>query len=65
MVTNFVREHCVYLCVCNNQPYIITITGDNIRELATECGIELDEEKTAVIDHLNYDTADLGKVRSD
>lgn len=35
--------------------------GDNIRELATECGIELDEEKTAVIDHLNYDTADLGK----
>lgn len=35
--------------------------GDNIRELATECGVELDEEKTAVIDHLNYDVSDQGK----
>ncbi|CAG2227728.1 dolichyl-diphosphooligosaccharide--protein glycosyltransferase 48 kDa subunit-like [Mytilus galloprovincialis] len=35
--------------------------GDTIRELATECGVELDEEKTAVIDHLNYDMADQGK----
>ncbi|KAK3590814.1 hypothetical protein CHS0354_038700 [Potamilus streckersoni] len=35
--------------------------GDPLRELATECGIELDEEKTAVIDHLNYDVADSGK----
>lgn len=40
----------------------LNISGDSIRELATECGVELDEEKTAVIDHLNYDMADQGKV---
>jgi len=28
---------------------------------AQECGIEFDEEKSAVIDHLNYDVADSGK----
>lgn len=39
------------------------IAGDPLRELATECGVEFDEEKTAVIDHLNYDVADQGKVR--
>ncbi|KAL8578270.1 hypothetical protein ACOMHN_005661 [Nucella lapillus] len=35
--------------------------GDPLRELATECGVEFDEEKTAVIDHLNYDVTDQGK----
>jgi len=35
--------------------------GDPMRELATECGVEFDEEKSAVIDHLNYDVADDGK----
>ncbi|CAG5129062.1 unnamed protein product [Candidula unifasciata] len=35
--------------------------GDPVRELATECGVEFDEEGTAVIDHLNYDVADEGK----
>ncbi|KAK7093903.1 dolichyl-diphosphooligosaccharide--protein glycosyltransferase 48 kDa subunit-like [Littorina saxatilis] len=35
--------------------------GDPLRELASECGVEFDEEKTAVIDHLNYDMADQGK----
>lgn len=36
--------------------------GDGIRDLATENGFEFDEENTAVIDHLNYDTAlDDGK----
>ena len=35
-----------------------------MRELATECGVEFDEEKSAVIDHLNYDIADDGKVYS-
>jgi len=30
--------------------------GDAVRELATECGFELDDEDTAVIDHLNFDT---------
>jgi len=35
--------------------------GEPIRELASECGVEFDEEKTAVIDHLNFDVADSGK----
>ncbi|XP_025084607.1 dolichyl-diphosphooligosaccharide--protein glycosyltransferase 48 kDa subunit-like [Pomacea canaliculata] len=35
--------------------------GDPLRELATECGVEFDEAKTAVIDHLNYDVSDQGK----
>ena len=39
------------------------IAGDPLRELASECGVEFDEEKTAVIDHLNYDVTDQGKVR--
>ena len=38
--------------------------GDPLRELGSECGIEFDEEKTAVIDHHNYDVADLGQVTS-
>jgi len=32
-----------------------------IRTLASECGIEMDEEKTAVIDHFNYDVTDGGR----
>lgn len=35
--------------------------GDLIRELANECGFEIDEENSAVIDHLNYDIEDDGK----
>jgi oligosaccharyltransferase complex subunit beta len=35
--------------------------GEAIRDLASECGIEFDEEKTAVIDHLNYDVSDTGR----
>ncbi|XP_004024875.3 dolichyl-diphosphooligosaccharide--protein glycosyltransferase 48 kDa subunit [Gorilla gorilla gorilla] len=35
--------------------------GDPLRELGSECGIEFDEEKTAVIDHHNYDISDLGQ----
>lgn len=35
--------------------------GETIRELASECGVEFDDTKTAVIDHLNYDVADQGK----
>ncbi|XP_062316002.1 dolichyl-diphosphooligosaccharide--protein glycosyltransferase 48 kDa subunit [Osmerus eperlanus] len=34
--------------------------GDPLRELGSECGIEFDEEKTAVIDHHNYDVSDPG-----
>ncbi|XP_028394038.1 dolichyl-diphosphooligosaccharide--protein glycosyltransferase 48 kDa subunit-like [Dendronephthya gigantea] len=35
--------------------------GDPIRELAGECGVEFDEEKTAVIDHISYDVSDEGE----
>lgn len=31
-------------------------SGEGIRELASECGFEIDEENAAVIDHLNYDS---------
>ena len=42
-------------------PVVCTI-GDPLRELGSECGIEFDEEKTAVIDHHNYDVSDPGEV---
>lgn len=35
--------------------------GDAIRELATEVGIEIDEEGSNVIDHFNYDASDDGQ----
>ncbi len=38
--------------------------GEPIRELASECGVEFDEEGTAIIDHLNYDVSDTGKVQT-
>lgn len=38
--------------------------GDPLRELGSECGIEFDEEKTAVIDHHNYDISDPGQVNT-
>ncbi|XP_045446009.1 dolichyl-diphosphooligosaccharide--protein glycosyltransferase 48 kDa subunit [Melitaea cinxia] len=34
--------------------------GDVYREIATECGFEMDEESAAVIDHFNYDALDEG-----
>ncbi|KFB48605.1 AGAP006383-PA-like protein [Anopheles sinensis] len=37
-----------------------TTSGDALRELASECGFEVDEENAAVIDHLNYDVSDGG-----
>uniref|UniRef100_A0A672JUN7 Dolichyl-diphosphooligosaccharide--protein glycosyltransferase 48 kDa subunit n=1 Tax=Sinocyclocheilus grahami TaxID=75366 RepID=A0A672JUN7_SINGR len=37
--------------------------GDPLRELGSECGIEFDEEKTAVIDHHNYDVSDPGELQ--
>lgn len=36
-------------------------TSDLIREIASECGIEVDDDGAAVIDHLNYDIKDAGK----
>lgn len=35
-------------------------SGDTLHELASECGFEIDEEGSAVIDHLNYDVSDNG-----
>ncbi|CAD5122423.1 DgyrCDS10851 [Dimorphilus gyrociliatus] len=54
-ITSFVDNGGNILVAANSN------IGEPIRELATECGIEFDEEKTAVIDHLNYDIADSGK----
>ncbi|XP_067641775.1 dolichyl-diphosphooligosaccharide--protein glycosyltransferase 48 kDa subunit [Eurosta solidaginis] len=34
--------------------------GDVLREFASECGFEVDEDGAAVIDHLNYDVSDTG-----
>ncbi|XP_033219004.1 dolichyl-diphosphooligosaccharide--protein glycosyltransferase 48 kDa subunit [Belonocnema kinseyi] len=36
-------------------------SGDALRELASECGFEVDEEGASVIDHMNYDISDLGQ----
>ncbi|KAG8224222.1 hypothetical protein J437_LFUL002678 [Ladona fulva] len=38
-----------------------TSSGDILRELASECGFEVDEEGAAIIDHFNYDVNDQGK----
>merc|ERR1712223_1232731 len=35
-------------------------TGDVLREIATECGFEADEEGNSVIDHFNFDVKDEG-----
>lgn len=35
-------------------------SGDALREFASECGFEVDEEGASVIDHLNYDISDNG-----
>ncbi|CAF3578571.1 unnamed protein product [Adineta steineri] len=37
------------------------VIGDAIREFAGECGIEFADDKSAVIDHLNYDINDNGQ----
>lgn len=34
--------------------------GEPIRELASECGVEFDEENTMVIDHHHFDVSDKG-----
>ena len=39
------------------------LSGDPIRELGSECGVEFDEEKTSVIDHINHDVSDLDQVK--
>ncbi|XP_014254166.1 dolichyl-diphosphooligosaccharide--protein glycosyltransferase 48 kDa subunit [Cimex lectularius] len=37
-----------------------SMSGDILREIASECGFEIDEEGSAVIDHINYDSSDTG-----
>ena len=41
---------------------VLLVIGDPIRELGSECGVEFDEEKTSVIDHINHDVSDLDQV---
>ncbi|XP_001608116.1 dolichyl-diphosphooligosaccharide--protein glycosyltransferase 48 kDa subunit [Nasonia vitripennis] len=36
-------------------------SGDALRDLASECGFEIDEEGATVIDHMNYDISDTGR----
>lgn len=36
-------------------------TGDVLREIASECGFEADEEGNSVIDHFNFDVKDEGQ----
>ncbi|KAG5316833.1 OST48 glycosyltransferase, partial [Acromyrmex insinuator] len=36
-------------------------SGDALHELASECGLEVDEEGSTVIDHMNYDASDSGQ----
>lgn len=53
-VTKFVDDGGNALVAANSN------VGAPIRELASDCGIEIDEEKTSVIDHHNFDTSDDG-----
>jgi len=50
-ITEFI-DHGGNLLVTGNSN-----TGDVLREIASECGFEVDEEGTYVIDHLNFDEA--------
>ncbi|XP_012275494.1 dolichyl-diphosphooligosaccharide--protein glycosyltransferase 48 kDa subunit [Orussus abietinus] len=36
-------------------------SGDVLRELASECGFEVDQEGASIIDHMNYDVSDNGQ----
>lgn len=54
-ITEFIDEGGNVLVAGSSQ------TGDVLRELASECGFEVDEEGAYVIDHLNYDISDNGQ----
>lgn len=54
-ITDFIDNGGNVLVAANSN------VGDAIRELATECGVEIDEEGAHVIDHLNYDVSDEGQ----
>lgn len=51
-ITDFIDNGGNILVAANSN------VGDAVRELATECGLEIDEEGASVIDHLNYDNSD-------
>ncbi|CAK9818315.1 Dolichyl-diphosphooligosaccharide--protein glycosyltransferase 48 kDa subunit [Anthophora quadrimaculata] len=53
-ITDFIDGGGNVLVAGSSQP------GDALHELASECGFEIDEEGSAVIDHLNYDLSDNG-----
>lgn len=48
--------------VTNATYWTFNISGEPLRELGSNCGLEFDEEGTSVIDHLNYDVKDEGYV---
>lgn len=54
-ITDFIDSGGNVLVAANSN------VGDIMRELANECGFEIDEEGSSVIDHLNYDASDDGK----
>jgi len=53
-ITKFVDEGGNVLVAASSN------VGTPIRDLGSDCGIEIDEEKTSVIDHHNFDTTDDG-----
>merc|ERR1712168_1724887 len=53
-ITKFVDEGGNVLVAASSS------VGAPIRELGNDCGIEIDEEKTTVIDHHNFDVSDDG-----
>ncbi|XP_004535090.1 dolichyl-diphosphooligosaccharide--protein glycosyltransferase 48 kDa subunit [Ceratitis capitata] len=53
-LTEFVDDGGNVLVAASDQ------SGDALREFASECGFEVDEEGATVIDHLNYDASDAG-----
>ncbi|CAK9817890.1 Dolichyl-diphosphooligosaccharide--protein glycosyltransferase 48 kDa subunit [Anthophora plagiata] len=53
-ITDFIDGGGNVLVAGSSQP------GDALHELASECGFEIDEEGSALIDHLNYDLSDNG-----
>jgi len=54
-ITEFIDEGGNLLVAGNSN------IGEVLREVASEVGFEVDDEGTAVIDHLNYDAKDQGK----
>jgi oligosaccharyltransferase complex subunit beta len=54
-ITNFIDNGGNVLVAVNSN------IGEPIKDVAMECGVEFDDEKTFVIDHFHYDISDKGK----